>query len=287
MKAWLYILTTGVIFGCGGVATKYAIESGLDPIFGTAVMMTITALGAVPLYLRAGGVDSRGWKMALVAGAVQGGAPALLFNLGFERLPASINTLLISLSPVFAALAAHRFSENDRFNLTKALGLGASVAGVGLLAGSLTAAPSAALLFPLAGAALSGIGFLLVKRVAAQYKPAATLLPMMVGAALVATIITALLNRWQAPSAGLWFIMAILGVTGVAAFGAILAASEIAPASQTALSGYLIPLLGVLGGILVFNEPFGWRLALGGILVLAGVVLVGVRQPTPEPVTIG
>lgn len=287
LQAWLYILTTGVIFGCGGVATKYAIESGLDPIFGTAVMMTITGAGSIPLYLRSGGVDGRGWRLAMLVGVFQAGGPALLFNLGFERLPASVTTLVISLGPVFTALTAHFLTRDDRFTPTKGVGLVSSVAGVALLAGSLTSAPISGIAFPLAGAAMTGAALLLVKRVATEYPPAATLTPMMCGSTLICLLLTAVTNRWQAPTTAMWLIMLVLGLTGVAAFGAVLAAAEIVSATQTSLSNYLIPLVGVIGGVLVFDEPFGWRLAFGGILVLAGVVLVGLRQPTFEPVAVG
>jgi drug/metabolite transporter (DMT)-like permease len=108
---------------------------------------------------------------------------------------------------------------------------------------------------------------------------------MMIGSTLSAVLLTAALNRWEAAPLSTWLIMVTLGLTGVLAFGAILAAAEIAPASQTALSGYLIPLIGVLGGVLLFDERFGWRLALGGLLVLTGVVLVGQAQRGGELVS--
>ncbi|MGI8516734.1 MAG: EamA family transporter, partial [Acidimicrobiia bacterium] len=88
-------------------------------------------------------------------------------------------------------------------------------------------------------------------------------------------------NRWQAPTSAMWLLMTLLGLSGVAAFGSILAVSEIAPASQAALSGYLIPMVGVLGGVILFNEPLGWRLALGAVLILTGVVLVGRQNREP------
>jgi drug/metabolite transporter (DMT)-like permease len=39
--------------------------------------------------------------------------------------------------------------------------------------------------------------------------------------------------------------------------------------------GYLVPVVGVLGGVLIFNETLTANLALGGLLILAGVTLVG------------
>lgn len=282
MKAWLYILTTGIVFGTGGLVSKHMIDNGLDPVFGTAVMMTITAIGSIPIYLRAGGVEARGWRMAMLAGALNGGGPAMLFNLGFESLPASVNTLIISLGPVFTALTAHWVAADDRFTRAKAVGLISSVTGVGFLAGSLSSSPVTGMAFALAGAAMQGASLLLVKRVATYFRPAATLTAMMTGAALAAFVVTAVTNRWQAPTSEMWLLMTLLGLSGVAAFGSILAVSEIAPASQASLSGYLIPMVGVLGGVILFNEPLGWRLALGAILILTGVVLVGRQNREPR-----
>ena len=60
--------------------------------------------------------------------------PSLIFNVGFDRLPAGINTLLISLGPIFTAIVAHFVFADERFNLLKALGLIAAYGGVIVLA---------------------------------------------------------------------------------------------------------------------------------------------------------
>ena len=44
-------------------------------------------------------------------------------------------------------------------------------------------------------------------------------------------------------------------------------------ASRVALMPYLVPLVGVAGGILILGEPVGPRLLIGGALILAGLVL--------------
>ena len=54
-----------------------------------------------------------------------------------------------------------------------------------------------------------------------------------------------------------------------------LKASELAPASRVGLMGYLVPLVGVIGGVVIFDESLTANLALGGLLILAGVTLVG------------
>jgi drug/metabolite transporter (DMT)-like permease len=74
-----------------------------------------------------------------------------------------------------------------------------------------------------------------------------------------------------------------LAITLAVAFFAVLGANEIAPASQASLFAYIIPLVGVLVGVLAFGEPFGWRLIAGSLLVLGGVVLVSLKRLQPVP----
>jgi drug/metabolite transporter (DMT)-like permease len=69
-----------------------------------------------------------------------------------------------------------------------------------------------------------------------------------------------------------------LGITLAIAFLAVLRANEIAPASQASMFAYIIPLVGVLVGVLAFAEPIGWRLIAGSCLVVGGVVLVGLKN---------
>ena len=49
-------------------------------------------------------------------GAINAAVPALLLNIGFSRLPASLVTLTLALGPVFTALTAHLAFRDDRFS---------------------------------------------------------------------------------------------------------------------------------------------------------------------------
>lgn len=288
MRAWLYIITTGIIFSIGGPTTKYLIDQGLDPIFLTGLIFAVTAVASAPIHRRAGGASARAWRWALGLGALNASGPAILFNLGFQRLPVSINTVLISLGPIFTVLTAHFFSTSERFTTLKALGLSMSVVGVALLTGFSPGGFDSAtgIALSVGGAALQGTSLWLVKRMSLVYRPATTLTPMMIGAALLGGITILGAGVWERPEAGQWAVIVALGVSGVLAFGAILAANEIAPASQTALFGYLIPLIGVSIGVLFFDEPFGPALALGGLLVIGGVVVVGKQGRREMPIAV-
>jgi drug/metabolite transporter (DMT)-like permease len=214
-------------------------------------------------------------------GAVNAAVPALLFNIGFSQLPASLVTLTLALGPVFTAITAHLAFRDDRFSTVKVLGLALSFAGVGVLAGLPAGSGSRstlAFIATLVGAALSGASLVWVRRMAVKYDPMTVLAPMQTGAAVVAVAAASLAGH---PPWGLGADSVELGILGVMGVGTILTyvtslkASELAPASRVGLMGYLVPVVGVVGGVLIFNEALTANLALGGLLVLAGVTLVG------------
>ena len=284
MKAWSYILTAGILFGLGGPGTKWLIGQGLDPIFLTGAIFALAAAASLLVHRRLGGIPARGWWWAMVMGMLSGSGPAIFFNLGFQRLPVSITTLLISSGPVFTAVTAHFLERSDRFTSVKAVGLLLSIGGVFLLAGAPAASGSiAGFALTLTGAALSGSSLPFVKRMAMIYPPAATLAPMMTGAGLLGIAMIAATGSWEGPSGGEWGLILALAITLAVAFFAVLGANELAPASQASLFAYIIPLVGVLVGVFAFGEPVGWRLIAGSSLVLSGVVLVGLKRLQPVP----
>lgn len=280
MRAWLYIITTGMVFGVGGPATKFLIDRGLDPVFLTGVIFTVTAIACVPIHLRVGNNTGRAWREAMLIGVFNAILPALFFNLGFSRLPVSINTVLISLGPVFTSVGAHFLAADDRFTSRKAAGLSMSLGGVALLAGLAPGGPISpmGLLYTISGSIIQGVSYLWVRKLAVKYRPLSTLAPMLAGAALAGLAAIPLVGEWASPNGVEWIWIVCLGVSNVLAFGSVLAANEIAPASQTSLFAYVIPVIGMLIGVTVFDEPFGLSLVLGAALVLAGLVLVGSRK---------
>ncbi|HEY7564591.1 MAG TPA: DMT family transporter [Acidimicrobiia bacterium] len=292
MSAWHYIVFVGVMFGTGALITEWILDRGGDPLALTAVAFISTAVVAVVIRKRFTDPGPGGWRTGILLGMLNASGPAILFNLGFDELPASVNTLLISLGPVFTAITAHFIAAGDRFNAKKAVGLLVSLIGVAVLASGPSAdGPGSGslrgFLFTFAGAALQGISLVWVKRMVERYRAQTSLAPMMVGAAVLALIVAILAGHPPAPSAfplSHWVIIVTMGATGVVTFFALLKANELAPASQAALIGYIVPLVGVGGGVLLMGEPMTASLLIGGVMVVAGVVLVGRNSGSPVEV---
>lgn len=288
VNPWFYILLTGLMFGMGGLVTEWVLDQETDPFALTAVAFSATAITAFTFTRGVPRLPASGWRVGMALGMLNAAGPAILFNLGFANLPASINTLLISLGPVFTAITAHYWSVADRFTRTKVVGLVVSLAGVAVLAG----APSdeaqgqvwLGVVLSLLGAVMQGVSAVWVKRLAERHQPEAAITPMMAGAALLAVTASIVAGHPPVPSAftsGQWLILILMGSSGVLAFLSVLKANRMVAASKAALTGYLVPMVGVVGGVAILGEPASALLLVGGLLVIAGVVLVGRSHKEP------
>ncbi|HUO46389.1 MAG TPA: DMT family transporter [Acidimicrobiia bacterium] len=288
-SGWFFIIFTGVMFGSLGLCTSYLTSQGVSPFVCAAIPFTLTALLALTIgWRRLGEVP---WGEGLALGAVNGGIPPLLFNIGFAELPASVVTIVLALGPLFTALTAHLAFHDDRFNGAKVGGMAVSFVGVALLAGAPTGSASGWLLVVvLVGTIVSGASLVWVRRMAAGHDPLSVLPAMMLGAAIVSVLVSVATGNapWlvEATVGQLW-LLAGMGAAGVATFLGSLKANEINPASRAGLMGYVVPLVGVLGGVLLFKETLSFSLLGGGALVIAGVALVGRANRTVAPVLSG
>jgi drug/metabolite transporter (DMT)-like permease len=288
VNPWVYIVFAGVMFGTGGLVTEWLLDQGADPLALTAVLFVAGVLTALGMRRRFPRPASGAWRTGVILGVLTASGPALLFNLGFDHLPASINTLLISLSPLFTAIAAHFLSHDDRFTRAKLVGLSLSLAGVALLVGAPaedgSGNPLLGIALTFTGAMIQGVAAIWVKKTAERYGATSVLVPMMTGAATFALAASIVAGHPPLPSAFTatqWAILIVMGSTGVFTFLAVLKANELAPASKAALTGYLVPVIGMLGGVLLLGEPLSALLVFGGLLVIAGVALVGRNSRSP------
>jgi drug/metabolite transporter (DMT)-like permease len=127
------------------------------------------------------------------------------------------------------------------------------------------------------GVLCAGAGGALTRRFALGTPAAELVLPQFVVAAavvLVASLASGSVQGIGRMDLGSWGLIALLGTAATALpFGALLWLSELTTAARVALMAYLVPLVGVAGGVLILDEALGWRLVSGGALILAGVVL--------------
>ncbi|HVU82446.1 MAG TPA: DMT family transporter, partial [Rhodanobacteraceae bacterium] len=215
-----------------------------------------------------------GWLKIAAIGIVNTLLPFLLFAWSAERAPAGVSAIVNSMAVPFAALAAFAMF-GERIGGRRLAGLAAGLVGVVVLAsGDIGGAGLGPAVAAGTGAALLyGISANLVKRHFSGLPAAA------VAAATLAcgAVLLSPFAVWQWPSARLsteaWLSVAALGVvcTGIAyAFYYRLIQRVGAPRATTVT--YLVPIFGVVWAWLALGEPLTLGMAVGGALILGGML---------------
>lgn len=219
-----------------------------------------------------------GWRSYLVIGAVNSAAPFALFAYAAVRLPASYSAVLNATSPLFGALFAALWL-NERLTPRRVAGALAGTTGVALLVGfgpvALDAKVILAALAAIGGACCYALAVVYTRLRASGIEPFAVAVGSQVGAALV---LSPALAPW--PGAGLFTPGVVASVLALAvactAFAYVLYFRLIADvgAARALTVTFLIPVFGVLWGVLFLGEPLSWFMLAGGALVIGATWLV-------------
>ena len=295
MRVWRLVLFTGTVLAAGALLSKGLIDDGVDPFVVSSIPFIAGGLFACAVAQRRGELEAGALVPAAILGVTSSAAPALLFNTGFEHLPAGIVTLIIAIVPVFTALVAHFMYADERFNIVKGAGLTLAICGVAVLAlgpGADSSLSSTGLIVTLLGTICAGTGAALARKYAMGHGAAALIGPQLTVGGLTALLLLPLFGRSITPDGGFawWHLPALIGFLGLLSnyfgFRAMLTASEIGTTGQVSTVSYLIPLYGVIGGALVFGDKISANVVIGGAVILAavGIIARGSRVVSLAPV---
>lgn len=207
----------------------------------------------------------------------------LMFT-GLQYVDAAIASVVIQVQVPFSAmLAAVLFG--DKLGWRRGLGMAIAIGGVAVLAGepregsewwAVLLIVAAALTWSIANIqmkALSDVsGFAVNGWIALLAVPQLLIASLLLESGQIAAIQAADWRGWgsvvyQAVIVvilcyGIWYhLLSRYGVNNVIAFT------------------LLVPVVGVIGGILILNEPFTWNLLIGGGATLVGVAIITLRRP--------
>lgn len=289
-SVWTYVLFTGLAWGSASLISKALIDDGVHPLVVTGIPFVIGGLIALWFAARSGHLTRDAVKPAIVLGILSSATPALCFNLGFTELPAGIVTLLISVSPVFTAIAAHFAFDDEPFRAAKGAGLALAVAGVAALSlapGSMDEGTSAgAIAVVLLGTLFGGVMAVPSRRYAVRHGAAALVPVQLLAAGVAALALVPFLADGASPDGG-FGVGHLLGLTvigTVASYGgfrSIMRANELGTTGQVSVVGYMLPLIGVVGGIVFFGEHLTVGVAAGGALIVLAVGVIARASITP------
>lgn len=237
------------------------------------VIMLITRRRFPPL------TDRRRWGFMLAMGVMGSLIPFFLITVAQETVNSSLAALYTAAGPVFVTLGASVFFAEER--MTKATGFGVALGFAGILAlfgpeaansfGSDTFLAQSLLLV----ATLVYASSTLVARGAPLMEP----LVFAAGYASISAVLSWGLVFQVDPATVQadwrhWTAILVLGM-GSSGIAQLLFMALVARAGATFLSltGYSVPIVGVLFGWLFFRETQSWNVGLAFILILGGVWL--------------
>jgi drug/metabolite transporter (DMT)-like permease len=270
--AWLLFVLCSFLWGIPYFLIKIAIED-LSPVVVVAGRTAIAAAVLIPFALMRGTLGALRGRMRVVAllSAVHIVGPFLLITYGEQHITSSLTGILIAIEPVVIALL---LSRTEPLTPVRVLGLVIGFAGVVVLVGVDLSGDR----WGLVGAAMVllaaisyAVAVMLVQRHAADIPPES----LTVGTTVITTLVLLPVVLFNLPvepvSANSLGALAVLGVfcTAIAllAFYKLIA---LAGSNRAGLITYVNPVVAVLLGVVLLNEPIGPGTLGGFVLVVAG-----------------
>lgn len=273
------LVALAAIWGASFMFTRVVAPS-LGAIW-TAELRVLLGGLALLAWFRLAGVDAglaRHWRYYLAVGTVNSAIPFALYAWAAIHLPASLLSIINATSPMFGMLFG-ALAGTERVTLPKLAGLALGAAGVALVAqpeglrtGAAFYGPVAAALGACAGYGLTGV---LVRRwgqgvpsrgVAAgqQLAAAVVLAPLLLAAPLPAPPSAIVVGN----------VLAVALLASAVAFLIYFRLIADVGATRALTVTFLIPPFGVLWGTLFLGEALPAGMLAGGVLIVAGTILV-------------
>ena len=252
------------------------------PEFGIYVLVAIRTLLAtavlLPLLMLTGSIKEikRHWLAIALVGLANTAVPFVLFNYSSLHLEAGVNAILNATAPMFGAIVAWLWL-GDKLTKSAIVGLVIGFFGVAVISqqkvgtGDISFIPILTALFATLG---YGIAASMMKKWLQGVKPlvVATGSQAMASVMLAPFALATLPEVMPSMNAWLNAIALSIGGTGIEYILYFKLIADIGP-SKAITVAYLVPLFGIVWGILFLQEHLTSQTILGGVLVLLGVAL--------------
>ena len=302
---WLGMLVLYVVWGSTYLGIAVAVET-IPPFLMAAIRFSLAGLVLMAWsVLRAGRAfvppTSREWRDSAIVGALLLGGGMGLVAWGEQTIPSGIAALFIGMMPVWVAIFGRAFL-GERLSRLGVIGIVVGFLGVAILVGP-TILGDAGALDPFGIAALiisplawsSGSLYASHRAVLPRQPLVATSAQMLTGSAVLASVgaiggefgridPAAISGESMAALAYLTVIGSLLAFT---VYGWLL---RVAPLPLIATYAYVNPVVAVILGAVVRQEPIGPRTLLAGAVIIGAVALIvtargRMRSPGRAPMT--
>jgi drug/metabolite transporter (DMT)-like permease len=278
--AWLIAL--GAIWGSSFLFMKIAV-----PAFGPSMMMGgRIGIGAITLSIVAWMLKKslprgRQWTPAIVTGIFYAAIPLYLWGYAAQSLSVSLLSIINATAPLFGAALALLWLR-EPISARGLAGLALGFAGVAVLVGGedfhAGATPTLAIAAAFAASILYG-AVSNYNQIAKIADPYSNVLGALWVATLAMTPMMMLFPLRETPGMAAWSSVAALGILCTAiAYVVYFRLIEQIGAAPTLTVTYLIPLFGVLWGVVLLDERIGLHHVAGAVMILAGIALVAAAR---------
>ncbi len=277
VKDLLSLLLLGGIWGGSFIFMRVA-----APEFGIYTLVAIRTLLAtavlLPLLMMTGSIRDikQHWLAIGLVGLANTAVPFVLFNYSSLHLEAGINAILNATAPMFGAVVAWLWL-GDR--LTKLVVAGLAIGFIGVAVISQQKLGDGEITFlPILTALLASLGYGIAASMMKKWLHGVKSLVVATGSQAISSLLLAPFALATLPdtmpSAHAWLcaIALAIGGTGIAYILYFKLIADIGPAKAISV-GYLVPLFGIVWGVMFLQEHLSIQTMLGGGLILLGVAL--------------
>lgn len=267
-KAILFMMLSTMAFGCMNVLVKYlTYYSAYQLVFFRSLGSIFFTLG----FLWTRGIPILGThRKLLLLRSIVGVSSMLLFFLALHYMPIGTAVALRYISPIFAAIFAILILKEEVKPL-QWLFFALAFLGVVVLKGFNAEIPLLGLLFIILASILSGLVYIIIRKIGTREHPVVIVNYFM----CVATIVGGLLSflDWKTPSYRDTLLLMSLGVFGF--FGQLFMtkAFQLGEASVVAPFKYVEVLFAVGLGFSILGETYSLTTFLGMALIIGGMLL--------------
>ena len=277
-------LVGAALAGGNAVAVRFS-NRGLDPLWGAGLRFALAAAIFLGVVLVLGLSLPRGRALAGVVlwGLIQFAATFALMYYAFIELHAGFGQILLALVPLLTALLAAAQGE-ERLRLLSLVGALMAVVGVTIMTSASLeeSVPILSVLAGLGGAVCFAESAVLVRVLPPVHPVTMNAVGMSAGAGALLLGAALIGESFVLPDdASTWAALVYLVTLGsVGVFLLYVFVLGRWTASRVAYSFLLSPIASILLSAWLDDEPVGWGLVLGGLLVLGGVYIGALRAPS-------
>ncbi len=238
-------------------------------ILGAVVLLVLTYFMRIPLPRR------EDWKWVILGGILQTTVFNTAVQVGMQFLSAGFSSVLSYSMPLWVAIMAH-FLLDEKLTKRKTIGVIMGMIGLAVLLNVSGSGDWWAIVLTLTGAVSWAFSSVLVKLKLQHCDILQYTTWQMVVGAIVLSIYSALFGhgtaQWSWPAVGCLIYNGVLA-SALAYFlwTYILSNTE---AGKASISLLVIPIIGVLAGVILLEESLSWNTIMGMALILVGIWLV-------------